>query len=287
MASEVKWIKIVIDIFNDEKMYAIESLPDGYKIELVWFKILCLAGKCNQSGLLTVNKKIPYTIEMLASIFRMDIGTVQRALEVFENLEMIEIIDNTYMVTNWSKYQSNDRLEEMRRKDRERKALKKAEMLAIKDNPDNSTENSTEFPRKIQGICSYSYSISFNNNKSNIENLIYILSESEYSNKDYINNNTELLNSIKEWFEYKDNKKPKSSNHYGTELGITKLLNKIVEADKKHGTAAVVNAIDNSIGNNYQGIVWDWLTKGVKSNGCTTGNAARPCREYTEDDIWK
>lgn len=48
MSSDVKWIKIVTDIFDDEKMYAIESLPDGMQIEIVWFKILCLAGKCNR-----------------------------------------------------------------------------------------------------------------------------------------------------------------------------------------------------------------------------------------------
>ena len=28
MPGDVKWIKIVTDIFDDEKMYAIESLPD-------------------------------------------------------------------------------------------------------------------------------------------------------------------------------------------------------------------------------------------------------------------
>ena len=62
--SEVKWIRIVTDIFDDEKMYAIECMPDGRDLELVWFKILCLAGKCNQNGFLTINNKIAYTDEM-------------------------------------------------------------------------------------------------------------------------------------------------------------------------------------------------------------------------------
>ena len=33
--NEVKWISIATDVFNDEKMCAIESLPDGLSIELV------------------------------------------------------------------------------------------------------------------------------------------------------------------------------------------------------------------------------------------------------------
>ena len=45
MANDVKWIKITTDIFDDEKILLIESLPDSYAIITVWFKLLCLAGK--------------------------------------------------------------------------------------------------------------------------------------------------------------------------------------------------------------------------------------------------
>ncbi len=46
----VKWIKIVTDIFDDEKILLIESLPDADSIIVIWFKLLCLAGKQNNSG---------------------------------------------------------------------------------------------------------------------------------------------------------------------------------------------------------------------------------------------
>lgn len=48
--SEVKWIKITTDIFDDEKILLIESLPESDSIIVVWFKLLCLAGKMNNSG---------------------------------------------------------------------------------------------------------------------------------------------------------------------------------------------------------------------------------------------
>ena len=40
--SDVKWIKIATDIFNDEKILLIESLPDAYAIIAVWFNLLLL-----------------------------------------------------------------------------------------------------------------------------------------------------------------------------------------------------------------------------------------------------
>ena len=130
--SEVKWIKIVTDIFDDEKMYAIETLQDGMTIEVVWFKLLCLAGKCNENGFLTINNKFPYTDEMLAKIFRLDLGIVKRALETFQSLEMIEVVDNTYMVSNWLKYQSGDKLEDLRAKQRERQRQYRERQKALK-----------------------------------------------------------------------------------------------------------------------------------------------------------
>ena len=114
--SDVKWIKIVTDIFDDEKMYAIETLPDGLIMEVVWFKLLCLAGKCNNHGMLIINDKLAYTDEMLSKIFRLDVGVVQRALEIFQRLEMIEAVDNAYMISNWTKYQNSNRLEEIKEK---------------------------------------------------------------------------------------------------------------------------------------------------------------------------
>lgn len=118
--SDVKWIKISVDIFNDEKLQAIGTLPDGNMIQLVWIKLLCLAGKCNEGGLLMVTSELPYTDEMLAKRFDMEIGQVQRALDIFQRAKMIEVIENIYMVSNWSKYQSTQSLEEMKAKHRER-----------------------------------------------------------------------------------------------------------------------------------------------------------------------
>ena len=109
--SEVKWIKITTDIFDDEKILLIESMPDPYAIIVVWFKLLCLAGKQNNSGVFLLNDRIAYTDTMLATIFRMNETTVRLALKTFEQFGMIEIIDGVITIPNWNKHQSLDQLE--------------------------------------------------------------------------------------------------------------------------------------------------------------------------------
>ena len=111
MASDVKWIKITTDIFDDEKILLIESLPDANSIIVVWFKLLCLAGKQNNSGVFMMANKIAYTDKMLATIFRMKETTVQLALQTFEQFGMVEIIDGVITIPNWGKHQNLDQLE--------------------------------------------------------------------------------------------------------------------------------------------------------------------------------
>lgn len=110
--ADVKWIKIVTDVFDDEKILLIESMPEADGIIVIWFKLLCLAGKNNNSGVFMLNDKIPYTDEMLATIFRRPLNTVRLALKIFEQYGMVEIVNNVLTIPNWSKHQTLDQIEE-------------------------------------------------------------------------------------------------------------------------------------------------------------------------------
>lgn len=110
--AEVKWIKIVTDIFDDEKILLIESIPEADSVIVTWFKLLCLAGKNNNSGVFMLNDKIAYTDEMLSTIFRRPLNTVRLALKTFQQFGMIEIIDDVITIPNWSKHQTLDQLQE-------------------------------------------------------------------------------------------------------------------------------------------------------------------------------
>lgn len=119
--SDVKWIKICTDIFDDEKIILLETLPDSDSIIIIWFKLLCLAGKQNNKGVFLLGN-IPYTEEMLATYFRRPVKTVKLALKAFENFRMIEIIDNVITIPTWEKHQALDQLELSREQTRKRVA---------------------------------------------------------------------------------------------------------------------------------------------------------------------
>lgn len=130
--AEVKWIKIVTDVFDDEKVILIEAMPEADSIIVIWFKLLCFAGKQNNGGVFMLNDKIAYTDEMLATIFRRPLKTVRLALTAFEQFGMVEIVNNTITIPNWEKHQSLDKLESAKEKTRLRvaKHREKQKLLA-------------------------------------------------------------------------------------------------------------------------------------------------------------
>lgn len=141
--ADVKWIKITTDIFDDEKILLIESLPDSYAIITVWFKLLCLAGKQNNSGVFMMGK-IAYTDKMLATIFRMKESTVTMALNTFEQFEMVEIIDGVITIPNWGKHQSLDAYEKKKAYDRKyRMEQREKQRLLAEGSNDNRTDSRT------------------------------------------------------------------------------------------------------------------------------------------------
>lgn len=145
MANDVKWIKITTDIFDDEKILMIESMPSADSIIVIWFKLLAFAGKQNNNGVFLMSNRIAYTDEMLASIFRRDVNTVRLALRAFEQFGMIEIIDNVITIPNWGKHQTLDAYEKKKERDRARIARKRAEQKAlIAMSPDVSPDSSPD-----------------------------------------------------------------------------------------------------------------------------------------------
>lgn len=106
MADGMKWIKIVTDIFDDEKIQLIEALPSADSILVIWFKLLVFAGKQNNDGVFRLNQRIAYNDEMLSTLFRRKLSTVHEAMKTFEDFGMVERINGAYAISNWSKYQS-------------------------------------------------------------------------------------------------------------------------------------------------------------------------------------
>ncbi len=112
--ADVKWIKLYVSLPGNRKLRQMRRLPSGDTIALMWVFLLCLAGETNDNGSVYFTKEIPYTDEMLADEFDMDVNTVRLGLNTFKRFGMIDICDDVIYLSAWEKYQSVDRLQEIR-----------------------------------------------------------------------------------------------------------------------------------------------------------------------------
>lgn len=134
-------------------------------------------------------------------------------------------------------------------------------------------KNSIDKHNSVSGdTTDYSYS-----KNSNVSNLEYVLKNDIHQDSDYVLENEDLHQCLKEWMEYKDGRKPKSSNHYGTEIGLKKTITQFVSGYREYGIEALKKVVDDSMANNYSGVIWDRLSRMPKNqqvaeqNQCTRG----------------
>lgn len=235
--AEVKWIKVVTDIFDNRKIKQIEKMPDADAIIVIWFKLLCLAGHLNDNGLLTLTPEVPYTDEMLSNEFGKPLTTIRLALDIFQKFKMIEIINDIYCVNNWEKYQNVDSLEKIREQTRKRvrQHRERQKQLALSEsnvacNVTVTQSNATDKDKEKD--------IYINNKKKKTEIDCLI---------DYNFSNIELKKTIYEFIKMRKSiKKPITTR--GLELLIKKLYSLTPNVDEQ------IEILNNSIMNNWQGI---------------------------------
>lgn len=120
--ADVKWIKLATGLPDNRKIKQIRHLPNGDTIALMWIFLMCLAGETNDEGMVYFMPEIPYTEEMLADQFSIDVNTVRLGLATFQRFGMIEIIDDIICLPTWEKWQAVDKLSEIREQTRKRVA---------------------------------------------------------------------------------------------------------------------------------------------------------------------
>lgn len=131
--ADVKWIKLNIDMFDDEKIKIIQSMPEGDAMCVIWIKLLTLAGKTNDKGYVYITDNMPYTDEMLAVIFNKPLNTVRLALDTFTKLGMIDVDSKGIYLLNFDRHQSLDKLEKIKEQTRARvqKHREKAKQIEL------------------------------------------------------------------------------------------------------------------------------------------------------------
>lgn len=259
--AEVKWIKITTDIFDDEKILLIESLPDAYAIITVWFKLLCLAGKQNNSGVFLLGQ-MPYTDKMLATIFRMKESTVTMALQTFEQFGMVEIVDGVITIPNWGKHQNLDQLESKKEYMRNYMNEYRKKQKALTSGKPNCKTNSKTNVSQADKEEDKDIERDIEEEKKSVRDTQHSLLEKLLP--DYIISDT-LIAKVTEWITYK-----KERREAYKEQGMKSLLRQIENNQLTYGANAVCDLIDESMANGWKGIIFDRLKQKGQVN--TQGN---------------
>lgn len=153
MEGEIKWIKISVNMFSDDKIKQIRGMEDGDEIILIWLQLLLLAGRINQDGMLIMSgAEIPYTESMLARAFDMPDEIVEKAMAVFVEYAMVEIIDDVYHVANWAKHQAVDGMDKIREQDRIRKQKERQRKKESTAQTKQATTDKTPLQRRFDSF---------------------------------------------------------------------------------------------------------------------------------------
>lgn len=86
------YLKIKENFFDTDELKILESLENGYLYSNILLKLYLKALK--NDGKLTFNDYIPYDIKMLATITGHNVDIVEKAIKIFQNMHIIDILDN-------------------------------------------------------------------------------------------------------------------------------------------------------------------------------------------------
>ena len=82
------YLKLKESYFDDDAIVLLESMPDGILYSNILLKLYLNSLK--NGGKLQLDENIPYTAQMIATLTRQQVGTVERALGIFQQLGLVE-----------------------------------------------------------------------------------------------------------------------------------------------------------------------------------------------------
>lgn len=142
--AQIEWIKISTTIFEDEKIKLLknDTKNNFNSVIVVWFRLLCLAGKQNNKGFFYVAEDLPFNLEMFSTVLETPLKQLEYAFQELLKFKMLDKIDGVYFIKNWNKHQSLDKYEEKLKRDREYHKKKREEIKSRSNVGD--TQNDVE-----------------------------------------------------------------------------------------------------------------------------------------------
>ena len=155
------WLKLKRDFFKRHDIQIIEGMPNGKDYILFYLKLLCES--VDHEGNLRFSDEIPYNERMLSTITNTNIDIVRTAIEVFAQLDMMEIMDDgTYYMNGVEKLIGTETYWA------EKKREERAKQKALLDNV-----------QSVQPMSNQCQGKSKSKSKSKSNNNIYIVEQEE------------------------------------------------------------------------------------------------------------
>lgn len=139
-------------MFDDEKIRLIQAVPESDAILVIWIRLLVLAGKTNDDGLIYIQRNMPYSEEMLATLFGKNVNTVRLALTTLASFNMIDLSnDGLIAISNWEKHQNVEGMEKVREQNRLRakKHYEKKKNSNVSLTLDITQPNATDIDKEL------------------------------------------------------------------------------------------------------------------------------------------
>ena len=141
------YLKLKEDFFDGDAMIVMESMQDGYKYSNILLKLYLSTLK--NEGKMMFNDRIPYNSTILSQVTRHSIGDVERAIKLFKEMDLIEVLDNgAIFISDIQNFVGESSTEGDRKREYRRKI--DAEKLLLESNGQMSGQMSDKRPPEIE-----------------------------------------------------------------------------------------------------------------------------------------
>ena len=86
------YLKLKDNFFDSDEIKVLESMENGYKYSNILLKMYLKSLK--RDGLMMFKERIPYNAKMISTITGHNVNDVKQALELFDEMDLIEILSN-------------------------------------------------------------------------------------------------------------------------------------------------------------------------------------------------
>lgn len=230
------YLKVKENFFETDEMKILEGMKDGYIYGNILLKLYLRSLK--NEGRLMYRNRIPYTPEILAELVGHEVGTVEKALKIFQQLDLIEVLDNgaIYMM-DIQNFIGRSSTEADRRRAYYNRVKEEKEAISARTTEKIEDKKEIQEPKKKEP-------------KPKRETTVQIFERlsPEYDLPDVVRDK------MAEWCMYKTERKEPYK-----EQGMKALLRRVEKNVKQYGEERICELIDTCMSSNWVGIIWKIL----------------------------